>query len=185
MFWDTLPPPGSVGAPVPYYTSDPVRPLWPSSSDWRICADTLGLVPDVTTSSDRGVCDAFSSSSSRTAVWDDRGAAGPLPPVARDASSVQHLSALPLSVATLTFEPIRPTVVRPSSADTVPVSSAPSTEATSVITEAATSSAPHTSSAAPTTSPVTPTVSTDDFDDDPNRFIAAPSQSTPSSTPQE
>ena len=97
----------------------------------------------------------------------------------------QYPSAQPLPVTTLTFEPIRPTVVRPSSVDTVPVSSAPLMEATSVVTEAATSSAPTTYSVAPTTSPVTPTVSTDDCSDDLDRFIAAPSQSTPSSPPQE
>jgi len=78
LFRDTLPLPGSAEAPVPYYSAAPVRRRWPSSSDRRVRADTLGLVPDVTTSSDRGVCDAFSSSSSRIVVQDDGRAAGSL-----------------------------------------------------------------------------------------------------------
>ena len=49
----------------------------------------------------------------------------------------QHLSAQPLPVTTLTFEPIRPTAVHPSSANTLLVLSAPLTDSTSVVMETA------------------------------------------------
>jgi len=97
----------------------------------------------------------------------------------------QHPSAQPLPVTTLTFEPIRPIAVRPSSADTLPVSSAPLMDSTSVVTEAVASTAPPTSLAPPPTTTVSPTVSSGDSDADPDCFIVAPSQSTPSSPPQE
>ena len=97
----------------------------------------------------------------------------------------QHPSAQSLPFTTLTFEPIRLTAIRPSSADTVPVSTTPLADSTSVVTEAVASSAPPTSSAPPMMTPISPTISSNNSDDDPNHFIAAPSQSTPSSPPQE
>ena len=72
---------------------------------------------------------------------------------------LQHPSAQSLLVTTLTFEPICPTVVRPSSADTVLVSIAPLADSTSVVTKAVTSLAQPTSSTPPSTTPVTPNVS--------------------------